>query len=384
MPNSNTLTAIIPKLLAQGLLALREVAVLPQIVNRRYEQMAGERGSTIDVPIPSAIAAAAVTPSNTPPDDAGMTPTTVPVALNSWYEAPFFMTDKDELEAMNGVIPMQASEAIKSLANQVNSDIFALYTSFYGWYGTAGTTPFATDTTAATGIRKVLNKQLAPMTDRHVVFDPDAEANALNLRAFQDASWSGSPDVIMNGTLNQKLGFRWWMHQLVPTHTAGTITTGLISKAATAYAVGVKTLLATTAGSTGACALKVGDIITFAGDSQTYVLTAAATQAVAASDVTLAFEPGLKVAHVGSESVSVKGNHVANLAFHRDAIAFATRPLKNVEAGLGSITSTAVDPDSGLTLRLEVSRQYKRTRYSYDILYGAAVVRRALGARLAG
>ena len=51
---------------------------------------------------------------------------------------------------------------------------------------------------------------------------------------------------------------------------------------------------------------------------------------------------------------------------------------------IGSIMMSAADPVSGLVLRLEVTREHKRTRFSYDMLYGAMVVRREFGARLAG
>ena len=108
---------------------------------------------------------------------------------------------------------------------------------------------------------------------------------------------------------------------------------------------------------TNAAGLKEGDILTIAGDAQTYVVM---------------------------EAVTVSGSHVMNLAFHRDAIAFATRPLMDSANGLGNLIQSAVDPVSGLSLRLEVSREHKRTRFSYDILYGADVVRRELGCRIAG
>ena len=94
--------------------------------------------------------------------------------------------------------------------------------------------------------------------------------------------------------------------------------------------------------------------------------------------------PGLARPTTGSEAVTVSGSHVMNLAFHRDAIAFATRPLMDSANGLGNLIQSAVDPVSGLSLRLEVSREHKRTRFSYDILYGADVVRREFGCRIAG
>ena len=133
---------------------------------------------------------------------------------------------------------------------------------------------------------------------------------------------------------------------------------------------------------TNAAGLKEGDILTIAGDAQTYVVTEAVSLAVGNTAVKI--YPGLARATTGSEAVTVSGSHVMNLAFHRDAIAFATRPLMDSANGLGNLIQSAVDPVSGLSLRLEVSREHKRTRFSYDILYGADVVRRELGCRIAG
>ena len=62
---ANTLTAVIPRILAQGLLALRGATIMPRLVNTDYGQDAKQKGSTVDVPIPSAVAAQAVSPAAT-------------------------------------------------------------------------------------------------------------------------------------------------------------------------------------------------------------------------------------------------------------------------------------------------------------------------------
>lgn len=380
MPNTNTLTYACDTLLAQGLLALRQNCVMPRLVNSSYDSMAAEKGTTVNIPVPSAISVGNVTPSYTPPDDAGVTPTQVAITMSNWKEAPFFLTDKEVMEVMNGFVPMQASEAIKALANTIDSAILGLYTDVYGWAGSAGATPFSTDVSEVTEARKVLNNQLCPLDDRRIIINADAEANALGLRAFQDMSFSGSADGINEGRINRKLGFDWYMDQNVPSHTAGTVATSFINKAATSVALGVKTIVATSGGTAD---LKEGDIVTFAGDTQTYVVTADAARS-GGGDFTFYIEPGLKVALTGGEAITIKSTHAVNLAFHRDAFAFVSRPLADNTDGLGNIIQSAVDPVSGLSLRLEISRQHKRTRYSFDILYGLACIRPELACRIAG
>jgi hypothetical protein len=378
-PNTNTTTYVVPQLLAQGLLALRQMAVMPRYVNRAYEATAGEKGSSIDVPIPSAITAVAVTPSYLAPDDTGVSPTKVNIALDQWYEAPFFLNDKEMLEVQSGTIPMQATEAVKALANNVDNAILALYKDIYGYAGVAGTTPFGADLSEFLDARKTLNNQLSPTDPRFVAINPDAEANALGLRAFQDAAFRGDREGILNGQIGFKLGSTWFMDQNIPTHTAGTGASGTCSGTA-----GTKAL---TFQSAGTGTLLTGDIITIAGDTQTYVITTNVGSGVADADISggasVACEPALKTSP-SSSAVTLKASHVANLAFHRDAFAFASRPFAGADPmGLG-VFQSAVDPISGLTLRLEVSRQYKRTRFAYDILYGVKTVRAALACRIAG
>ena len=374
---TNMLSQVQNPLLAQGLLALRGMNVMSRLVNSDYQGNAEEKNSVINVPIPSAITAQAVVPGATPPVTADVAPTSVPITLNQWYEAPFYLNDQDVMQSMDGVIPMQASEAIKAIGNNVNLFLLGFYKGFYGMAGTPGTTPFATDTTAASTARKMLNKQLCPPGDRRIVLDMDAEGNAIVLPMFQQAQMAGNNTTLVEGVIGRKVGFDWYADQQVPTHPATPFTAGAVT--ANANAVGVTTV--SLAKITNPTPLIQGDIISFAGSAQTYVVTSAVTLAVGNTNVNI--YPPLQVATTGVETVTLKGAHVANLAFHRDAIAFAMRPLKDITHP-AVLTSSQVDPVSGISLRLQITREYQRTRFAYDILYGGAVIRPELGCRIPG
>lgn len=224
----NDLSKVVDKLLAQGLLALRGTCVMPRLVNSDYSNLAAQQGASIDVPIPSAIKAQAVTPGATSQDTGDISPVSATIKLDRWMEAPFYLTDKDLMEANRGVIPMQASEAVKAIANDVNATLLGLGRKFYGMVGTPGTTPFST-VVDATNARKVLNRQLAPVNDRRIVLDPDAEAAALGLSGFADVSKSGDARPIIDGTIGRKYGFDWAMDQQVPTFEASVMTEGALT-----------------------------------------------------------------------------------------------------------------------------------------------------------
>ncbi|MGC6453389.1 MAG: hypothetical protein ACON31_05735 [Candidatus Puniceispirillaceae bacterium] len=65
------------------------------------------------------------------------------------------------------------------------------------------------------------------------------------------------------------------------------------------------------------------------------------------------------------------------VAMHRDAVALAMRPLSaaGLEGGANGQTMSVSDPETGLSLRLEVTRQYKQTMWEFDILWGVKLVR---------
>jgi len=381
---SNTITNVLPKLLAQGLLALRQNAVMPRLVNTSYSALAAQRGNVISIPIPSAITARDVTAAVTWATNVDVSPTVSTVTLDFWKEAPFQLSDNDMVSVMNGTVPMQASEAVKSLANSIDAYILGKHTAFYGAAGTAGTTPFATLITTAGDARKLLNKQIAPVDNRYAVLDPDAEANLLALSNILQFNERGDQGGIINGSIGRKLGFDWYMDQNLSTYTPGTAWASGFIASTVGAAVGDTTLNIINATATGA--INIGDIFTLTADTtyeQQYVVTAGAT-VTATTAVAISFYPALRTTvATGATLVVVSVPYIPKLAFHRYALAWASRPLGDVMA-LGSTFQSVADPISGVALRLEVARQYKQTTFSYDVLGGANVIRRELGVKIFG
>jgi hypothetical protein len=378
---ANTITNVLPKMLAQGVLALRQNAITPRLVNRDYESIAAGKGNVVNIPIPSAIAARAVTPSVVMNSNVASAPTVALVTLDHWYEAPFEVTDNDVISISDTFFPMQASEAVKALANDADAYLLGKHTGFYGAAGTAGTTPFNGSLTVGGTARKLLNKQLAPMDQRFGILDPDAEANfGLNANIIQ-ADQRGDQGGILEGQIGHKLGIDWYMNQNVVTYTPGTgwVTGWALSTVAAAAGDTTLNIINATASGT----IKVGDIFTVGGGTQQYVVKTAAT-ASATVQVAIAFYPALASAAATSVALTVVGTaYVVNFVANKYALAWASRPLKQSLTD-GHVWQSPLDPVSGIALRLEISRQYKLETLSYDYLAGAGVVRRELGVKIFG
>jgi hypothetical protein len=382
---ANTITNVLPKMLAQGVLALRQNAVTPRLVNRDYESVAAQKGNVINVPIPSAIAARAVTPSVVMNSNVASSPTVALITLDHWYEAPFEVSDNDVISMSDTFFPMQASEAVKALANDADQYLLGKHTGFYGAAGTVGTTPFNGSLTVGGTARKLLNKQLAPMDQRFGIIDPDAENNFLLNANILQADQRGDQGGIIAGSIGTKLGIAWYMNQNVSSYTPGTAWVTGHSIVTAGVAAGAFTLTAVNATASGT--VLVGDIFTIGGGTQQYVITANVTvtsSSGAGTHNTYTFYPAAATAAVSGAALTVIGTaYVVNLVANKYAMAWASRPLKQslVDA---HVFQSPTDPVSGIALRLEISRQYKLETLSYDYLAGAGVVRRELGVKILG
>ena len=363
----NILDDLFPKILSQALTTLRQNVIMSRLVNADYSANAAARGDTINVPVPTAIAARDVIPANVAPDPDDLTVNTVPIPLNNWREASFYLTDKDQREIMEGVRNMQVEEAAKAIANEIDRSLLNLYKYSYLFTGTPGTTPFQTSTVEAQEARKLLNKIACPPQDRRMVLGVEADSAASGLPQFQSVDRSGTNITIVEGMIGRKLGFDFYYDQLTQDHfppRAAAPTGYLINQAN--HAIGDKQVTL----DSGAGDIVEGDLFTVAGQDQTFVVRAV-------NGATIDYLPAAPIAFADDAAITFVPDHAVNLAFHRDSIGLAIRSLQEseLELELGGRSMVMVDPVSQIPLRLEVIREYKRVRWSIDCLWGVGAVR---------
>lgn len=385
---ANTLTPIIPKVIAAGLPALREAAVLPQLI-RNYSGMLGsnaQKGNTLTIPKSATQAVTDVTPAPTDPSNVDHTVDSVTLTIDQHRKTFFHLTDQEATQVSeNGYVPLQMSEAFRSLANDVNDKIHALSVDFYSITGTAGTTPFGSNANDLIAARKLLKTQLAPRGEYIAVMDHAAEENLLQLAQITDADRRGSAVSINSGEVNTVLGTRIFADHAVDTFDPGTLSDGtnmsaLVNNAS--VSVGDTSLAVDETSLTGT--VNKGTIFTVAGDTQQYVVTANATAATNAA--TVSFTPAAKVAWADNAQVTFFGvgtDYVDNMVFHPDAMGIA---FAEPAAMLGDTANSFVvrDPVTGIPIRVIAKPQHYQTSFYLDILYGVATIRREYGTRIAG
>ena len=95
------------------------------------------------------------------------------------------------------------------------------------------------------------------------------------------------------------------------------------------------------------------------------------------------FGDGYYKVHITNADAYEKIKDFLGWIIKKNAFGFAMAPI--MDASLNSDNMRQVtDEKTGLTMRLEVSRQEKQWKFDYDILYGATLLRPEAACRILG
>jgi len=119
---------------------------------------------------------------------------------------------------------------------------------------------------------------------------------------------------------------------------------------------------------TGTGTVLAGDVVTFAGDTNKYVVVTG----VAAPGTIVIQEPGLRTTMTaGAKAMTLAATATRNFAFHRSSIVAALRaPALPEEGDIASERFQVTDPRSGISIEFSVYAQYRQVRYEAALAWG--------------
>jgi hypothetical protein len=266
------------------------------------------------------------------------------------------------------ILQDQFAQAMRTLVNEMESDLASLHVSTSRAFGTAGTTPFASDLSDTAQVRKILADNGAPMSEMQLVIDTTAGAKMRTLTQLTKANEAADNTLLRQGVLLD-------VHGMTIRESAQIVTTGTncITGAVTVTgtnAIGSTAIGVTTAGGAAVAALP-GDIITFAGDANKYVITTAVTIGASTTGVITIAAPGLRIAKAATAAISGVAIAARSMAFNKSALVLATRaPARPEEGDMADDVITVVDPRSGISFEVALYKQYRQIRYEVSAAWG--------------
>jgi hypothetical protein len=218
------LAPYIPTIIAQtSLEILRANITLAKLVTRDSDVDGGsfKVGDTLSIPYPGTMVANDKT-LNTGVTLQVPTATTTSVVLNKHKEATFLLEDVAKALANQDVLQRYATAAMIAIAEQIENDLFALYSTFTGSLGTSGT-----DITAGTirSLRKLLNDNKAPKPGRSLVVSDKDEIALLADTTLQSYFAFAKPETVAEGSIGRLYGFDIYQSQLVPAIAGAPVST---------------------------------------------------------------------------------------------------------------------------------------------------------------
>lgn len=372
---ANTLTNLLPSMYAALNVVSRErIGIIPA-VTRDGGVARAAIGQTVYSPVVPANTSYTITPAVDEPDTGDQTVGNVPITISNSVGYPIRFNGEETLGLMNGgtysdIVQQNFEQAFRSLGNDIEADLAALADKASRAVGTAGTAPFGTadDLTDLSFARRELAQNGAPAGRMRAVLSLDASANLLGK---QPTSWRANEafgqndSARLDGNMGRLQGFLIGESGQMIAHTKGTGASYLVNDASAAIG---DTVIAADGG-TGT--ILAGDVVTFAGDSNKYVVTSA----LSGGSFTIA-EPGLRTAVADNAAITVAADYTPSLAFSQDAIVLATRLPAQPSGGDKAVDRQIVsDPLSGLRFEVSLYKEYKQNLIEVAIAWGYEMVK---------
>ncbi|HEY6073181.1 MAG TPA: P22 phage major capsid protein family protein [Anaerolineales bacterium] len=345
------------------------------------------KDQNITYPIVPTMAASDITPAAVPTDPTGQVVGYGQMTISKSRKVPFRWSGEEQKSVnaiYNNVRQDQIAQAIRTLINEVESDLFlAAKRGASRAYGTAGTTPFGTvaDLSDVANIRQILTDNGAWTGDMHFVL---STSSGTNIRSKQSSLFkvneAGDAELLREGTLGRLQGFAFGESAQIVSHTKGTASGYLVDLTA-GYAAGSETVHI----DTGTGTVLAGDVLTntkTARDTNKYIVhTGFAGDGD--GDIVLA-KPGNKVAWVNNDPVAVGSNYTGNFSFERNAIHLLARlPELPKEGALGE-HEIITDPYSGMSFLLSMYPGYHMVITEISLAWGVKAVKSEAIATLLG
>lgn len=375
---ANTLTNLIPDIYAALDVVSRELVGFIPSVTMDSQASRVAVGQNLRIPIvPSNAAGGDFVPAMAFPSAAYQTIAPVTLTINKQRHFPFSWVGSEQAAVNSGLgfltlRQQQIAQAIRAAVNEIEVDLAtAAYQNASRAYGTAGTAPFdiAGDYTDAAEVRKILDDNGAPLSERSLVVSTAAGAK---LRAKQAQAYMAGDNALQRqGVLFDIAGFMVRESAQVVSHTKGAGVDYVF--AAAGGAVG-QTTLTVEGGTVNATGIKAGDVITHADDPvNKYMVNAGTTSA--AGDIVIG-NPGLLVEGADAGEITIGDSYVANVAFSRNAILLVTRlPDMPDNGDMATDSLTMTDPNSGLSFEVRSYPGVGMETYLLLINWGVKVIK---------
>lgn len=443
---ANDNDAFVPEVWAQeSLMILENNMVAANLVHRDFSNEVASFGDVVNTRKPGTFTAQRKGNDDSVTDqDASSTNVAVP--LDQHLHTTFIIKDGEESKSFKSLVEEYLQPAAISLAQAadeiVNGQVYQFLANAVGKLGTP------VDKTTLIAAKEKMNALKVPMMGRNMLITPNIEGALLANDGFVQAQAIGDDGTALKeGSLGRKYGFDMFMDQNTPSIVSAAALvagTGIINSAP-GYAIGATAL--TISGLTAAitngswCTVdgqpyritaSVGGAtptqITIAGGLRVAVANAASVKVYTPSSVNFAsgyaagwykamvyggtspikagqlvgsgtdvyaalsntdttnltLDRPLKVAVSNSDVLGVGPGGEYGFAFHRNALAFVTRPLATPRKGTGALSSVASYNGLGLRVTITYDGKAQGHRVTLDMLAGVKPLDLSLGVPVLG